>query len=152
MNAWFVLAILLISPAAAAMRSAAYCPELPEGSGLAWKYFEGGDFIGCVAIRESDDARLFGVYVGQHPWFVHDPSRRKARGIVAGHITHWQLPGPGSEEGVVLESQLNLEAIDVDPPLQSIVWVYTSSRDNYNEAFQAIARMRYRDNWLERPN
>jgi hypothetical protein len=152
MKAWLLAALLVFPPATVAKRSVAYCPELAEGSGLVWEYLEGGDFIGCIAARQSDDARLFGVYLGQHPSFVADPSKRKAKGIVGGRNAHWQLPGPRSDEGVVLETHLQLQGTEMDPPLQSVVWVYTSSRGNYEQAFRAIARMKFRANWLDRPN
>lgn len=152
MKAWLLVAALLFPPTVVAERSATYCPELPARSGLVWEYLEGGDFIGCIATRQSDKVRLFGVYLGQHPSFVADQSKRKAKGIVGGRAVHWQLPGPGSDGGVVLESHLYIQGTEMDPPLQSVVWVYTSTRVNYDEAFRAIARMRFRANWLDQPN
>ena len=151
MNAWILIAILLFPSAVDARRSVEYCPELPAHSGLVWEYLEGGDFIGCIATRRSGGARVFGVYLGQHPSFIADPSRRRAKGTIGGTAAHWQLPGPGSEEGVVLEAQVHILATEADPPLQSVVWVYTSDRGNYDEAFRAIARMRFRDNWWRWP-
>lgn len=152
MKAWFAIAILLLAPPAIAERSVAYCPELPARSGLAWQYLEGGDFIGCIAVRESDQTRLFGVYIGQHPSFISDPSKRRAKGIVSARTTHWQLPGPSAYEGAVLEAHVQLEGAELDPPLQSVVWVFALPRDSYKGVFRAIAQMRFRANWLDRPN
>ena len=138
MNAWILIAILLFPSAVDARRSVEYCPELPAHSGLVWEYLEGGDFIGCIATRRSGGARVFGVYLGQHPSFIADPSRRRAKGTIGGTAAHWQLPGPGSEEGVVLEAQVHILATEADPPLQSVVWVYTSNRGNHDEAAEPL--------------
>ena len=152
MKAWLLIAALLFPCVVDAKRSVEYCPALPAQSGLVWEYLEGGDFIGCIAIRLSDNARLFGVYLGQHPSFNTDPSKRRAKGTIGGRAAHWQLPRPGSNDGVVLEAHVQIQAMEPDPPLQSVVWVYTSHRSNYDEAFRAIARMRFRDNWWRSPN
>lgn len=151
MKALLLLGMLLIPSAAIAGRSAAYCPEIPQRFGMTWKYLEGGDFIGCIAIRSSDRAELFGVYIGEHPWSKVDVSRRKAKGVVGGRATHWQLPGPGADEDAVLESHLYLGPEEDGRRLQSVVWVYALPQVDYAQAFNAIANMRYRANWMERP-
>jgi hypothetical protein len=75
------------------------CPQLPEGSGLAWDHKGGKDFDFCSAER-ADGSQAFGVTLSPEAPFEPSGSNRAEAGTIAGQATYWYRSQVATQPGV----------------------------------------------------
>jgi len=92
------------APSAAANEAAAICPHLPAKSGLTWKHTTGPDFDVCRAMR--GDQQVFGVYLGQHPSYLHEEKNKAETSHIGPYEVTWYNASPDEKQGAYARDTL----------------------------------------------
>jgi hypothetical protein len=107
-----------------------------------WAYSEGPDFDVCRAHATGSEKLAFGIYLGNHPSFSPERSKRIGKGRIAGKRVTWYRQEPGDSDSVY--SRQTLLTLDHEWAFVAHIWVAADTQQELLDRLSVLERIVFR--------